>query len=163
MQKQAGACMRVSIRISFIIFFVAMAAAFTACSEKSAPSEAEPAVATPSPAKADEFVDPDEAVSKCMDAFEHLFGPQGCVPGLVPTERAQVACEGYAAWAERGETCGSGALGGFYACLNAIGCDKLEKDEDTELAEYPLEYDKCTEQFARDMNECIDERGEKTK
>ncbi len=163
MSTQTGARARVSIRISSIVLFVAMAMAFIACSENSPRSDVEPTVATPSPTKADESVDPDEAVSKCLEAFDHLFGPLGCVPGLVPTERARVACEGYAAWAERGETCGSGALGAFYACLNAIGCDKLVKDEDTELSEFPAEYDKCTEQFARDMNECIDERAEKTK
>lgn len=159
----SGAPSRGFLRIAMLAVLAAMTTLLFACTEKPATTDEAASSESAPPAKAAEPVDPDEAVSKCIEAYEHLFGPLGCVPGLVPSERIQVACEGYAAWAERGESCGSGALGGFYACLNAIGCDKLEKDEDTELAEYPLEYDKCTEQFARDMNECIDNRAEKTK
>ncbi len=163
MSRPFGVDRHITAKFLALSLFVTLALAGMACSEKSPSSETSAASATESSSKAGEPVEPDEAVDRCVEAYEHLFGPLGCVPGLVSSERIQVACEGYAAWAARGETCGSGALGSFYACLNAIPCDKLEKDEDTELAEYPIEYDKCTEQFARDMNECIDNRAEKTK
>lgn len=107
-------------------------------------------------------VSDDDAVAACVAAYEHMFGDEGCLPGLYPPERFEVSCEQYAQWAARGEACGATAFSTFFSCLRDIECKQFDKNE-VGYAEYPLDFDECQKQFARDMNQCIDESAEKQK
>jgi hypothetical protein len=104
--------------------------------------------------------DDDAAVTACKNAYEALFGAEGCVPNLMSVERIAAACDGYAQWASKGDACGSDAFAKYYNCLAEIDCKNFEGIYDTqdtanENYKYPAEFFKCREQFAKDLNLCL--------
>ncbi|MCB9475341.1 MAG: hypothetical protein H6685_00600 [Deltaproteobacteria bacterium] len=103
-----------------------------------------------------------DPVAHCVDAHEALFGEQGCLPDQLSPERIQAACIGYQAWVERGDACGSEALADFFDCLHAIECTAFDLEDDNRDNEtYPRDFLLCRQEFARDMDPCVDESARK--